>query len=133
LSEKVKIIIVDDEPDMQIYLSTLLAEHGFDPIVANTEAEAFEKARSLHPACIILNAMMSTDGHRPMYVNLKCDEQLKTVPVIMRSPVARKILFQYRKIKAHPNGGYLPEPEAFFENPLNAEELLAELHRLAGK
>ncbi len=130
---RIRIIVVDDEPDMQIFLSTLLKESGFEPIVARDAAEGLEKARSLNPSCIVLNAMIPDDNGVSMYVNLKCDERLKAVPVIMFSSIAKKIMTQFKYFQSLPDGRPLPEPEAFLESPPDTEELLREIHRLASE
>jgi len=131
-SQRVPIIVVDDEPDMQMFLSTLLEENGFEPIIAKNAVEGLELARSQEPACIILNAMIPEDDGLSMYVNLKCDERLKTVPVIMLSAIAQKIYSHYPHLRSLPQGQPLPEPEAFLESPPDTDELLREIHRLAG-
>jgi CheY-like chemotaxis protein len=130
-SHRVPIIVVDDEPDMQMFLSTLLEENGFEPIIAKNAVEGLEMARTLDPACIILNAMIPEDDGLSMYVNLKCDERLKTVPVIMLSAIAQKIYSHYQHLRSLPKGQPLPEPEAFLESPPDTDELLREIHRLA--
>ena len=132
-SHRIPIIVVDDEPDMQMFLSTLLEENGFEPVVAKNALEGLEMARNLEPACIILNAMIPEDDGLSMYVNLKCDERLKTVPVIMLSSIARKIYSHYQHLRSLPKGQPLPEPEAFLESPPDTDELLREIHRLAGR
>jgi CheY-like chemotaxis protein len=128
---RIRVIVVDDEPDMQIFLSTLLRENGLEPIVARDAAEGLEKARSMDPSCILLNAMIPDEEGSSMYVNLKCDEHLKTVPVIMFSSIAKKIMTQLKYFQRLPDGRPLPEPEAFLESPPDTEELLQEIHRLA--
>lgn len=129
---RIPIIVVDDEPDMQMYLSTLLEEEGFAPIVANNALEGLEMARALDPACIILNAMIPEDDGLSMYVTLKCDDRLKTVPVIMLSSIAKKIYAHYQHLRSLSKEQPLPEPEAFLESPPDTDELLREVHRLVG-
>ena len=129
-SRRIPIVVVDDEPDMQMYLSTLLEEHGFAPIVARDAAEGLEKARKMNPACIILSAMIPEENGASMYVNLKCDDTLKTVPVIIVSAVDRQTYYSCGKFRsAHSQKG-IPEPEGYLEKPLEAEELLSTVDRL---
>ena len=45
-----KILVVDDESDMRIFVSTVVETMGLEPIVAEDGAAALEKARSLLPA-----------------------------------------------------------------------------------
>ena len=53
-----KILVVDDESDMQIYVSTVVETMGFEPLVAGDGPEALKKAREFHPALVILDVMM---------------------------------------------------------------------------
>ena len=120
---KKKVLVVDDEAETLMFLSTLLKGSGFEPIIAENELEGIEKARSQHPSCIILNAMMPEESGISLYVNLKCDQQLKTVPVIVLSSVASKVLFYMQRMKGVPARD-VPEPDAFVSMPPEAAELL---------
>ncbi len=42
--ENKKILVVDDEPDMRIFVSTVVETAGFEPITARNGPEALEKA-----------------------------------------------------------------------------------------
>ena len=127
---KHRIIIVEDDPDMQMFLDTLLQENGFDPIIAGSAAEGLELAKDLNPSCFIVNAMVPAEDGVTMYVNLKCDDRLKTVPVIILSTIERRIFLKYHKIHHTQDGIRVPEPEAFIEIPPDSEELLKQLHLL---
>jgi CheY-like chemotaxis protein len=56
--ENRKTLVVDDESDRQIYVSTIVETMGFEPTVAANGAEALEKARAIPPALVILDVMM---------------------------------------------------------------------------
>jgi CheY-like chemotaxis protein len=126
-----KILIVDDEADMVTFMATLLAANGYTPIVARDPVEGMAKARRLNPDCIILNAMMTGDGGITLYVNLRCDQQLRTVPVIMLSAIGRKIFLFYPEAQASADGRDLREPECYLETPPDAEELLRQVQKLS--
>lgn len=130
LEKKKKVLVVDDESDMIIFLSTLLDSHGFDPIIAKDRKEGVKKALDEKPACIILNAMMSDDHGVDMYISLRGDEQLKNIPVIMLSAIASKTFFQYRKFQRKPSGQGIPQPEAYLESPPDAEDLIRQVRLL---
>jgi CheY-like chemotaxis protein len=55
-----KILIVDDEPDMRIFVSTVVETLGFVPITAKNGVEALEKARSAVPVLVILDVMTAS-------------------------------------------------------------------------
>ncbi len=119
-----KILVVDDESDMRIFVSTVVETMGFEPIVAEDGAAALEKARSLLPALVILDVMMPKieDGIRT-YQQFKKDEGLGRIPIIMLSAIAKKTFFHSIR-DLNPQGGrQIPEPEAYMEKPPDAEEL----------
>jgi DNA-binding response OmpR family regulator len=58
LSERVKILIVDDEPNILIAIDFLLSRQGFEVIKANDGHEALELLYKIKPQIIILDVMM---------------------------------------------------------------------------
>jgi len=124
MMENRKILVVDDESDMQIYLSTVVETMGFEPIVAGNGSEALEKARAVLPALVILDVMMPKieDGLRT-YQQLREDERLSCTPIIMVSAIARKTFFHSIRLLKPLSGKQLPEPEAYIEKPPDAAEL----------
>ena len=119
-----KILVVDDESDMQIYLSTVVETMGFEPIVAGNGSEALEKARAIRPALVILDVMMPKieDGLRT-YQQFREDIGLGHTPIIMLSAIARKTFFHSIRLLKPLSGKQLPEPEAYMEKPPDAAEL----------
>jgi two-component system phosphate regulon response regulator PhoB len=122
--ENRKILVVDDESDMRIYLSTIVETMGFEPIVAVNGAEALEKARAVSPALVILDVMMPKieDGLRT-YQRFREDEGLGRTPIIMVSAIAAKTFFHSIRLLQPLSGKQLPEPEAYMEKPPDAAEL----------
>ncbi len=119
-----KILVVDDESDMRIFVSTVVETLGFEPIVAEDGAEALEKARSLPPLLVILDVMMPKieDGLRT-YREFRTDEGLSRIPVIMLSAIAKKTFFHFIRVLNPRNGRQIPEPDAYMEKPPDAGEL----------
>jgi CheY-like chemotaxis protein len=122
--ENRKILVVDDESDMRIFVSTVVETMGFDPIVAGDGPEALEKARAFHPALVILDVMMPNieDGLRT-YQQFREDEEFGRMPVIMLSAIARKTFFHSIRLLKPLSGKQLPEPDAYMEKPPDAAEL----------
>ena len=122
--ENRKILVVDDESDMQIYVSTVVETMGFEPIVAGDGPEALEKAREFHPSLVILDVMMPKieDGLKT-YQQFREDGRLGRIPIIMLSAIARKtFLYSIRMLKPL-SSNQLAEPEAYMEKPPDAAEL----------
>ena len=123
-TENRKILVVDDESDMQIYLSAIVETMGLEPIVAGDGPGALEKAKALRPALVILDVMIPKieDGLRT-YQQFREDEGLGRLPVIMVSAVARKTFFHSIRLLRPLSGKQLPEPDAYMEKPPDAAEL----------
>jgi len=120
---KQRVLIVDDELDMRTYLSTLMETRGYKPIVAQDGLEGLQLARETKPRLIILDVMMPKKGGIQMYRELKTDAELKDIPVIMVSAIAKKTFFHSQNMLGAYMGSTLPEPDAYIEKPPEPEEL----------
>ena len=123
-TQPLKILIIDDELDMRIFLCNLLGTCGYTPIDAGDRKEGLQKAREEKPALIILDVMMPKEGGLQMYRELKQDKDLKQVPVIMLSTIDRKTFLRYQSVYRSRMGWDMPDPGAYLEKPLEAEELV---------
>ncbi len=130
--KKKKILIVDDELDMRIFISTLLETRGYKPVVTRDGKEGMRKAKSVVPDLIILDVMMPEEGGVQMYRQLKTDNNLKDIPGIMVSAIAKKTFSHYLKMLNVQRDDHIPEPDAYMEKPPEAEALLKMTGRLIG-
>ena len=119
-----EILIVDDELHMRIFMATLFETSGYKPVVTKDGAEGIQRARERTPSLIILDIMMPGEGGVQMYRQLKADDTLKKVPVIMLSAVSGETFFHSLKMLNAAQGEALPEPNAYMEKPPEANELL---------
>jgi two-component system phosphate regulon response regulator PhoB len=126
-----KILVVDDEPDMIIFVSTVVETMGFVPITAENGTKALKKARASIPVLVILDVMMPKieDGILA-YQQFKTDEKLAHIPIIMLSAIAKKTFFHYIRMLSPPKGPPVPEPEAYMEKPPDAAELIKMIEKL---
>jgi len=74
MSEKIKILVVDDEPDIVEMLSYNLVREGFSVETAFDGVEAIEKAQIVKPQLILLDIMM------PKMDGMQVCEHLRTLP-----------------------------------------------------
>ena len=122
--ERKKILIVEDELDLSIFLCNLLGNCGYHTIDAVNRAEGLQKAKKEKPALIILDVMIPKEGGIQMYRDLKEDQNLKNIPVIMVSAIDRKTFSFFQKFQYTPKDKGVPEPGAYLEKPLEVEELI---------
>ena len=118
------VLIVEDELDMRIFISTLFETSGYQPIITKDGTEGMLKAKDVGPDLIILDVMMPGEGGVQMYRQLKTDEFLCDIPVIMLSAVAKKTFAHYLNMVNARLKKPIPNPDAYIEKPPEAEELL---------
>ena len=119
-----KILVVDDEQDMRIFVSTVIETLGFEPVTAANGPEALEKAGVDPPSMVILDVMMpGIDDGIQTYRQFKSDPALCHIPIIMLSAIARKTFFHSIRMLSPRPDKQLPEPEAYMEKPPDAVEL----------
>jgi len=128
---KKKILIVDDEPDMRIFISNLLDSEGFTPILAKDKTEGLQKAMAEDPAVIILDMMMPGESGIQMYRNIKREEKLKDTPVIMLSTIDKDTFFKFHIVRSSYAGKAKPGPDTYMQKPPEAEELLRIVRELS--
>jgi CheY-like chemotaxis protein len=126
LSERLKkkILIVDDEEDMRIFISTVAETSGYEALVAAKGEEGLETARSGRPDLVILDVMMpKTEDGIKTFFRFKTDTDLKHLPIIILSAISKKTFFHYLTMyPANQDTHY--EPEGYMEKPPDAEDLI---------
>jgi CheY-like chemotaxis protein len=128
--EKPKVLIVEDEMDMRIFLSTVFETGGWRPATARNGREGIEKARKSRPDLVLLDVMMPEEGGVAMYRELKTDQDLSTIPVVMLSAVEEETYAHYLRMLKAQSEGTIPEPDAYLEKPPDPEELLSIADRI---
>ena len=129
---KKTVLIVEDELDMRIFISTLLETSGYQPILTKDGGEGILKAREIVPDLIILDVMMPGEGGVQMYRQLKTDHALMNIPVILLSGVGKKTFEHYLKMMNARREDSIPEPSAYLEKPPEADDLIKLTERLIG-
>jgi DNA-binding response OmpR family regulator len=127
---KRKILFVDDELDMRIFLSTVLKTEGYEPVAARNAIEGIQKARQVGPDLVIMDVMMPQAGGVTLFQEIKKDTQLRHIPVIMLSGVSEKAFSHHLKMLNIRLDDTLPPPDAYMEKPLDPARLVATIEKL---
>ena len=130
--KKKTVLIVEDELDMRIFISTLLETSGYQPLMTRDGNEGLRKAKDVLPDLIILDVMMPGEGGVQMFRQLKTDDTLCHIPVIMLSAVAQKTFSHYLNMVNARLKDPIPDPDAYIEKPPEAEDLLKMTASLIG-
>ncbi len=118
MKRRIKVLIVDDESDMRFFLCNLLGGCGYATIQAAGRSDGLRKAKKEKPAVIILDVMMPNEDGLQFYRELKQDDRLRGIPVIMVSSVGKTHVFAVPAILLHPAGGRPSGPGGLLEKTL---------------
>ena len=127
-----KVLVVDDDVDIRKVVSKLVEKSGYLSIEAKNGVEGMGKVREDKPDLIILDILMPKESGIRMYRELKTEEALKDIPVIVLSAIPKKSFFRSQKVLDEFADQSVPEPEAYIEKPEEPEELIALMKKILG-
>jgi twitching motility two-component system response regulator PilH len=127
-----RILIVEDEDDVIEFVSTVLKENGFSPVIARNGEEALDMIRQDRPDLVIMDILMPKQSGIRMYRALKTTDTLKDVPVVIYSGIARRTFLRTQAARSEIEGETVPEPEAYVEKPAKPEYLAEVVKKVLG-
>ncbi|MHC4562814.1 MAG: response regulator [Planctomycetota bacterium] len=128
MSDAAKILIADDEQECIDFVRESLADTPYEVLAAHDGEEALKVARQQAPQLIILDVQMPKLGGFEVFGQLKADDALAAVPVIMLTGIAERMGFQFSKDEM---GEYMAsEPEAYLDKPIEPIVLKQTVKRL---
>ena len=124
MDKKIRILLVDDEPDVLSMTKMRLEASGYEVITAIDGVSAYNTAKSAAIDLIILDLMLpGMDGYRVCGL-LKLDQKYRHIPVIMLTARGQK---EDREM------GQAAGAEAYLVKPFEAKELLDKIQELLNK
>ncbi|WP_419659224.1 two component system response regulator [Desulfosarcina variabilis str. Montpellier] len=127
-----KVLIVDDDPDVRMFNSTVVEENGYTPVEASNGEEALKIIKKEPPAIVLLDVLMPKQSGIRLYRELKTDNALVNIPVIILSGVAKRTFLRSQKALTEFGDKPVPEPESYLEKPVEPDELANEIKRYLG-
>jgi GAF domain-containing protein/class 3 adenylate cyclase len=116
-----RVLIVDDNPDLRTYVSTILREKGYQVLTARNGAEGFDIAQSQRPHLIVSDLMMPQVSGLDMIRMIRDTEELQGIPIILLTAKVD----EDTRIEGTEQGA-----DAYLSKPFNDRELLAEVRNL---
>jgi len=124
MTDAFTILVVEDEPDMQMALKIRLESIGFQVIQALDGLEGFQMAKKHMPNLILLDIMLpKMDGFKVCKM-LKLDNKYKQIPVVMLSAKSTE-----QDIETGKKAG----AEYFLPKPFRTDELLKIIRELMSR
>ena len=118
-----KVLVIDDDPDVRLFNTTVAEECGYEVSEAENGEAALAKIKSGKPDLVILDVLMPRQSGIRLYRELKTDKALKNIQVIILSGIAKKTFLRSQKALTEFGGAPVPEPEYYLEKPVEPETL----------
>ncbi len=119
MSEKKRILVVDDEPDFASIVQGNLEKEGFEVEIAYNGVEGLEKVHASPPDAIVLDVMMPEKDGYEMCADLKGDEKYCDIPIVLLTAVASHVT----SIRYSHADGMSTEADDYIAKPASAEEI----------
>lgn len=128
-----RILVVDDEEDVVLFLRTALEDAGFQVQTASGVDEALERIKASPPDCIALDMVMPGKSGIVLFHELRRRPQWSRIPVLFVTGHAREAAVR-RDLDAATAlaESTLSGPATYLEKPVTAEKFVAALAALVG-
>jgi CheY-like chemotaxis protein len=124
MSDRKKIIVIDDDPDIITYLTTLLDDNGYDSVTAVNGVDGLAKTKAERPDLILLDITMPEKSGVRYYRDVREDPDLKSIPVVMVTGVMK----QFEKFIS--TRRQVPPPDGYISKPIDEKKLLDTIAKL---
>ena len=113
MSEKKKILLVDDDPDFVEAVKVIVEAGGYDVSVAYDGQEGLEAVAEDKPDLIVLDVMMPVMNGHEACAKLKGSDDTKEIPIILLTAVADRVTtstYTHRDMLESEADDYMPKP-----------------------
>lgn len=126
MSERKRILVVDDEPDFASIVQGNLEKEGFDVAVAYDGVEGLEKVRQNPPDAIVLDVMMPEKDGYELCAEIKQDPETANIPIILLTAVASRVT----STRYSHYDGMSTEADDYIPKPASSEDIVESVKRL---
>jgi DNA-binding response OmpR family regulator len=145
-----KIAVIDDDENTVKFLSVLLSENGYEPIVACDGRDGLQKIKENDIDLIVLDVMMPKKTGFVLFKELKMSDEHKDIPTLMLTAVAAslkeldekkddtferpydKLRESLRKAIGEMRESADIRPEMFVDKPIDPDSFIARVKELIG-
>ena len=117
-----KILIADDEPDMRVFLRTVLEDNGATVLEAKDGNQAIEIARKEKPHLMTLDLAMPGKDGGETYDIIRKDKSLSDVAVciVTGRPELRKTIYDRD----------VPRPQGYLDKPVSEKDIVVNIRKI---
>jgi two-component system response regulator VicR len=123
-AEAKRVVCIEDEPEMIDLVRLILGRKGFNVIGANGGIEGLETVKRELPDLVLLDLMMPDMDGWEVYQQMKADEGLRDIPVVVVTAKAQSI----DKVL----GLHIAKVDDYITKPFGPQELLESVEKIIG-
>jgi two-component system alkaline phosphatase synthesis response regulator PhoP len=145
-----KVAVIDDDVNTVKFLSVLLSENGYEPIVAYDGRDGLQKIKENDIDLIVLDVMMPKKTGFVLFKELKMSDEYKDIPTLMLTAVTASLMeldekkddtFErpydslresLRKAIGEMRESADIRPEMFVDKPIDPDSFIARVKELIG-
>ena len=124
MDEKKLVVCIEDEPEMIDLVKLILRRADFDFVGAVGGREGLNAVRRLKPDLVLLDLMMPDVDGWEVYRQMKADDELREIPVIVITAKAQSI---DRVLGLH-----IAKVDDYITKPFGPHELLESVNEILG-
>jgi len=121
-----KILIIDDEKDMRVYLGTLFKKAGYEVEAAENGEQGVVKAGEFGPDLITLDVLMPKKSGVKAYRELRTAPETSAIPIIILTGLTQQEDFFGDEV------GPAKKPDAIVEKPIEPDSFLETVKGVIG-
>ena len=125
MADKRRILCIEDEPEMIDLIRLILERKGFEVLGAVGGQEGLETVRREKPDLVLLDLMMPDVDGWEVYRQMKADEEIKDIPVVVVTAKAQSI----DKVL----GLHIAKVDDYVTKPFGPGDLLESVDRVLGE
>jgi two-component system response regulator VicR len=120
-----RILCIEDEPEMIDLIRLILSRRGFDVQGAAGGVEGIKLVREMLPDLVLLDLMMPDMDGWEVYQQMKADDAMRNIPVIVVTAKAQNI----DKVL----GLHIAKVDDYIAKPFGPQELMDSVEKILGK
>ncbi len=124
-----KILVIDDEPDVVVYLTTVLEANGYKSYSAVDIKTATQILKKIRPDLICLDIVMPKETGISFYIKLQQEKKLKDIPVMIISGIVESDKFNFR---TYVKDESVLSPACYMEKPIDIKNFIWNIEQLTG-
>jgi DNA-binding response OmpR family regulator len=124
IQKNIKVLIVDDEPNILLSLEFLMKKEGFIVFIARDGEEAFDIIKREHPKIVLLDIMMpKVDGYEVCKF-IKQNKDTKETKVVFLSAKSKEVDIEK---------GYSIGADLYIPKPFSTRDLVKKINLMAAE